>query len=137
MKLTRNSSQQWDASVEHVFDVDYFLQEISRVLKPDGVAVITTPNLAALGRRLMLLVNMNPHIEISLKEPGAAGHIRYFIKGTMKRLLERNGFVPCEWKSDVVNFNATGSISSTLLASIFPTIGSTIIVKAKKGETSK
>jgi len=116
--------------IEHVFEIDLLMQEIRRILRPDGFAVFTTPNLAALGRRLMLLVGMNPHIEISFRDCGAAGHIRYFIRDTMNALLKKHGFCAEQLVSDVVNFNSTGSLSSQLLARIFPSIGSTIIVKA-------
>lgn len=118
--------------IEHVFDVSLLMSEMRRVLKPGGAAVITTPNLAALGRRLMLMLGMNPHIEIDLKKEGAAGHIRYFIKSTLRDLLEQHALKAVEWRSDVVNFNASGTICLKWLAKLFPTIGSTIIVKAVK-----
>ncbi len=30
--------------IEHLQDTDFFLQEVSRVLKPDGILILTTPN---------------------------------------------------------------------------------------------
>ncbi|MDX9817008.1 MAG: class I SAM-dependent methyltransferase [Smithellaceae bacterium] len=117
--------------IEHVFDVDKMLSEMHRVLKPDGFAIVTTPNLAALGRRLMLLLNRNPHIEISFKG-NAAGHIRYFVKSELLRILRVHGFrVEC-FCSDVVNFNSSGSLRSVALARMFPTLGRALIVKAIK-----
>jgi SAM-dependent methyltransferase len=38
--------------IEHVFDPESMAREMLRVLKPNGILVITTPNLSGLGRRL-------------------------------------------------------------------------------------
>ncbi len=117
--------------IEHIFDIDSMLSEISRVLKPNGKFVVTTPNLAAFGRRLLLLLNRNPHIEISFTD-GAAGHIRYFIRQTLFAILEKHGFIVDAFCSDVINFNSTGSLCSYKLAQWFPTLGKSIIVCAIK-----
>jgi 2-polyprenyl-3-methyl-5-hydroxy-6-metoxy-1,4-benzoquinol methylase len=114
--------------IEHVFDIDKMLSEMHRVLKPDGFAIVTTPNLAALGRRLMLLLNRNPHIEISF-HGNAAGHIRYFVKSELFRILRVHGFHIELFCSDVVNFNSSGSLRSVTLARLFPTLGKSLIVK--------
>lgn len=115
--------------IEHIFDVDAMLSEIRRVIKPTGCFVVTTPNLATLGRRLLLLAGRNPHIEISFTG-AAAGHIRYFIRQTLFDILEKHGFVVDVFRSDVVNFNASGSLCSYKLAHLFPTLGKSLIVRA-------
>lgn len=117
--------------IEHIFDVDTMLSEIFRVLKPGGLFVVTTPNLAAFGRRLLLLLNRNPHIEISFTGE-AAGHIRYFIRRTLFDLLQKHGFAVDVCCSDVINFNATGSLCSYALARCFPSLGKSLIVRASK-----
>jgi len=118
--------------LEHIFAVDVLLSEIHRVLKPGGCLVATTPNLAALGRRLLLLANRNPHIEISFAEKAAAGHIRYFIRSTLFSLLHKHGFRVTDFKSDVVNFDANGRCCCHWLARLFPTLGKSLIVRAVK-----
>ena len=118
--------------LEHIFDIDHLLEEIFRVLKPSGHLLLTTPNLAAFGRRLLLFVNRNPHIEISFTEI-AAGHIRYFVKHTLFDLLRRHSFIPVQFTSDVINFNRKGTFRSCWLAKLFPTFGRSLIVKARKG----
>jgi SAM-dependent methyltransferase len=119
--------------VEHVFEIDPMLSEVYRVLRPGGTLIVTTPNLAALGRRLLLLVNRNPHIEISFTG-NAAGHIRYFIRSTLESLLTGHGFAVRRFTSDVVNLNAAGSRRSRWLARLAPTLGKTLIVEAVKIE---
>lgn len=118
--------------IEHIFDTDGFLQEIGRVLKKDGYLVLTTPNLATVGRRLLLLFGKNPLIENSIRDESSVGHIRYFTKGSLSELLCSNGFKIDKLISSVVNLNLSGTLRSRLLAKLFPTLGSTLILKASK-----
>ena len=117
--------------IEHVFDTDQFLQNIRQVLVSDGKIVITTPNIAAFGRRLMLLFGINPIIETTAREHDA-GHIRYFTKTTLLQLLQDNGFEVLNFKSDVINFTSSGNVYSSFIPRIFPTLGRSLIVSAKK-----
>jgi 2-polyprenyl-3-methyl-5-hydroxy-6-metoxy-1,4-benzoquinol methylase len=77
--------------IEHIYDTDFFLEEIKRVLKPNGFLILSTPNIATFGRRLMLLFGINPLIETSLDQ--ASGHIRYFTKKSLEDLLKKHGFI--------------------------------------------
>lgn len=121
--------------IEHIYQVNNFLDEIYKVLKPTGYLVLSTPNLASLGRRLMLLLGINPHIEVTLRTtpnytPG--GHIRYFVKSTLFNLLNEHGFEIVEFTSDVINLNEKGSLGMEYMAKLFPTFGRSLIVRAKK-----
>lgn len=114
--------------LEHIFDTDHFLGEIRRVLRPDGYAVITTPNLAALSRRLRLLFGGNPSIETGLIDSNgkrAAGHIRYFTPGSLAALLVRNGFAIERMESDYIG------LGNLKLKCFYRNIGNNLIVKAK------
>lgn len=115
--------------IEHIFDTDYFLSEIKRVLKPNGSIVLSTPNLATLGRRIMLLFGLNPLIDTSLRN--SAGHIRYFTYKSLKELLNYHKFKIINFASDVVNFNNKGNIKSYFIAKIYPKLGARLIIKAK------
>ena len=46
--------------IEHIFDTDKFLRNIYHILKDDGCLVLTTPNIASLGRRIMLFFRDEP-----------------------------------------------------------------------------
>ena len=46
--------------IEHLLDPDHLLDEIHRTLKPGGIAIITTPNLAAGYNRVALLFGFQP-----------------------------------------------------------------------------
>lgn len=117
--------------IEHIFDTDRFLQNCRNALKKNGSLVITTPNVASLGRRLLLLFGKNPLIETTARKTDA-GHIRYFTHQTLINLLLQNRFKVTYMASGVINFDNRGKYYSSLLARIFPTLGNTIIITAKK-----
>ncbi len=116
--------------IEHIYDTEHFLDEIKRILKPSGILIITTPNVASLGRRLMLLVGKNPILEYKLS--GGAGHIRYFTFRDMAHLLREKGFILVEQKSDTINILPSGKFSQRWLAKIYPTLGRCILSVARK-----
>jgi methionine biosynthesis protein MetW len=120
--------------IEHIYDTDFFLEEIARILKPGGKLLISTPNIASFGRRIMLLCGINPIIEISPNESDSSGHIRYFVFLTLKNLLEKHNFKMVKCRSDIVNFSSSGRLRSCFLASIFPAIGQSIICLLRKNK---
>jgi 2-polyprenyl-3-methyl-5-hydroxy-6-metoxy-1,4-benzoquinol methylase len=115
--------------IEHLYDLKGFLLEVKRVLKKEGTLILSTPNLASLGRRLFLFFGKNPLIEVEF-EKEAAGHIRYFVKKTLIDLLSKYGFEVRFFCSDAVNFDNSGRRFSSLLAKIFPGLGKSLIIKA-------
>jgi len=88
--------------IEHVFDVDSFLDEIKRVLKPHGYCMLTTSNLGWMPNRLLLLLGLNPIFTESSfrydvsgfwakkREDVAAGHLHLFTLRALIKLLELN-----------------------------------------------
>lgn len=117
--------------IEHILNVDFLMEEIKRVLKTHGFTVITTPNLASLGRRILLLLGKNPLIETRWTR-GSAGHVRYFTKDTLFELLRIHGLIIDVFCSDVLNFDNSGRHFSTKLTKLFPTLGRSLIVRALK-----
>lgn len=116
--------------IEHILDTELFIKEVRRVLKKGGHLVLTTPNAASLGRRLLLLFGKNPYFEASFNlEQRAAGHVRFFIKSLLLNFIERNGFKIIQFESDIVNFS---SFYFKFLATIFPNLGKSLIVKSQK-----
>lgn len=117
--------------IEHIFDTDLFLENIKQVLVKKGELIISTPNVASLGRRLLLLFGGNPVLETTARKYDA-GHIRYFTFDTLRKLTEEHGFKVVSMQSSVVNMSLTGRFYSKLFADLFPKLGNTIIVKAVK-----
>jgi len=73
--------------IEHVKEVFWIFSELSRVLKPGGVAIIAVPNLASFHNRIALLFGMQP----TCIEPLSA-HVRGFARDGFKRLIECDGY---------------------------------------------
>lgn len=114
--------------IEHIYDTDFFISEIGRLLKPGGKLLISTPNIASLGRRALLFFGKNPLIELSPNENDSSGHIRYFTFATLRQLLQKHGFKPLISVSDAINFSNTGQPRSEILAQFFPNFGCSIIM---------
>ena len=70
--------------IEHLVEVDKFLREIFRVLKPKGWLIISTPNIAWWGYRLFALLGAPP------KKEGY--HLRFFTHHSLTRILQKHGF---------------------------------------------
>lgn len=118
--------------IEHIYDTDFFLEEIRRTLKTGGKLLVSTPNIASLGRRFLLFFGIIPLIELSPSEPASVGHIRYFTFKTLKQLLEKHKFKIISSQSDCVNFSNSGKVRSAFLAKIFPKLGASVIFPAEK-----
>ena len=118
--------------IEHIYNTNFFLEEIQRILKPAGKLILSTPNIASLGRRIFLLFGINPIIELSPNEPDSSGHIRYFTSKSLRQLLEKHKFKILSSQSDCVNFSSNGKIKSAFLAKIFPKLGASVLFLADK-----
>lgn len=112
--------------IEHLYDTDFFLEEIKRVLKPNGILIITTPNFISFGRRIYYLFGKGAFMESSFTLPErAAGHIRFYTFDSLKQLAKMHNYKTVDIFSDTVNFPW---FRSDLLAKIFPRMGQSIIV---------
>jgi len=86
------------ATFEHLrVDPAYALEEIRRVLQPDGVFYLTTPNLYRLGNVVSFALGrglaFDPiHEYGKLRTVGHMGHIREYTVSEMRRFLMEAGF---------------------------------------------
>jgi ubiquinone/menaquinone biosynthesis C-methylase UbiE len=91
--------------IEHLYDTDHFLDEIYRVLKPGGILVITTPNLASIHNRVALLFGYQPFpmgvsarmnigraYEPSSEQAQSLDHIRVMTMRSLRDLLRIHDF---------------------------------------------
>lgn len=126
--------------IEHLYDTDYFLKEISRVIKGNGCLFISTPNLASLKNRIRLLMGKYPqHSEYRLT-PDSSGHIRNYTVNTLKlQIIEHNWRIIkitspnflCPMTKNIPTFIKLVAI---FLGELFYTLGSHIIITAKKND---
>lgn len=120
--------------IEHIFNTRPFLKEINRVLKPDGYVIITTPNLARLDDRIKLLFGKTPR-QTSPLHPYLSLHIRPFTFDSLKSALLETGFSDVVLRTNAFVTDFFGREVTTelkFLAKWFPTLGSTLIVRAKR-----
>jgi len=122
--------------IEHIFDTGGFLNEIRRVLKPEGELIITTPNIASLTNRIRLVFGLQPPCcEVEIE--GKAGHIRAFSKVALDNLLRKHGFTVYEKRSDRIFIPILNTLLGKIninnkLGDMFPGFGTILIFKAKK-----
>lgn len=69
--------------LEHVPDIETFLAEVRRILKPGGLLVVQSPNLHS------LMASLTKGEWVWLSPPD---HIYHFTPSSLSRLLESNGF---------------------------------------------
>jgi 2-polyprenyl-3-methyl-5-hydroxy-6-metoxy-1,4-benzoquinol methylase len=119
--------------IEHIFATDHFLSECNRVLCANGIIVLTTPNLASLDDRIKFLFGYSPRQVDTLHEYRKL-HIRPFTFNMLKIVLNKKGFVILDVKSNYVRIPLTRGkkVSLSTLANIFPTLGGSLIIAAKK-----
>lgn len=86
---------------EHLFDPDRLLQNCMRVLKPGGILVLTSPNLACWYNRIALLLGYQPfYTGVSLRHnvghlrPHTIGndHLRVATSRALVELIKAHGF---------------------------------------------
>lgn len=80
--------------IEHLFQPEALIGEALRVVKPGGVVIVTTPNVAYWRRRVDLAVlgRWNPFgYSLAIKEPWNDPHIRFFSPGILRRFLRKIG----------------------------------------------
>ncbi|PIN98824.1 MAG: hypothetical protein COT90_02485 [Candidatus Diapherotrites archaeon CG10_big_fil_rev_8_21_14_0_10_31_34] len=120
--------------IEHIFDTDFFVSELNRILKPNGFLVISTPNTAWIGNRFLLLIGKKP---LNLDYFLSGGHIRAYTFELLEKQLTQHGFKIEEKTSellrisDKIEFPLLYRLES-VLADFFPTLSLSVIIKARK-----
>jgi SAM-dependent methyltransferase len=116
--------------IEHMIEPIFVLNEIFRVIRPDGRLIINTPNIAKWTRRIKLLAGCFPStaslreglVHYDKKNPTDIfdeGHLHYFTFRSLSRLgIERAGFRSVEWHG----------YGRTFLSKIWPTMFSDVFV---------
>lgn len=83
----------WGDNIEHVLSIASIMVEISRVLKPGGRLILSTPNQAYWRYRLYMLVHgALPHTEGEQNPPWDWEHIRFFNRHILDDLFAFTGF---------------------------------------------
>ena len=119
--------------IEHLFNTTLLLSECLRILKPGGIIIITTPNLASLQDRILFLFGLSPR-HVSADHEYLNLHIRPFTLSSLKKILLNSGFDTIKIKAGLVRIRLKNGkrINSRLLAKLFPGLGANLIAVAQK-----
>ncbi|MEX2010523.1 MAG: class I SAM-dependent methyltransferase [Parcubacteria group bacterium] len=121
--------------LEHVYDTHQAISEVKRVLKTEGLLVLTVPNVMNLRDRIRALFGILPrHLSGYLKsDPHLLEHIRHFNKTSLQDLLESHDFEILEFSSSAININLLGSRPFDLywIARFVPSLGNNLICAAR------
>lgn len=117
--------------LEHTKELFFIFDELSRVLKPDGILIIGVPNLAAWHDRLMLLLGEQP---TGMKVLGP--HVRGFTKNGFIMFIEAAACFK------VKSVKGAGFLPfpiplAKLLATIFPSFASSLFFKVIRQPSTK
>jgi SAM-dependent methyltransferase len=117
--------------LEHTKELFFVFDELSRVLKPDGILIIGVPNLAAWHDRLMLLLG-DQRTGIKVLGP----HIRGFTLNGFKKFIEITGSFKVE------NVKGAGFLPfpvfmAKILAHLYPTFATSLFLKVKHQKSEK
>ncbi len=118
--------------IEHLFDVNTFLNEVNRILKPNGQFIITTPNLASLGSRLSLLFGIIPWMIENELKPDSVGHLRYFTFAVLEELLKQRHFKIIQRNCNVIHLSKKFYIDFNSITKRFFFLGGIIIISSIK-----
>jgi methionine biosynthesis protein MetW len=140
--------------IEHLFNPDHLLEEVHRVLKPKGTALISTPNLAGWPNGIALLFGYQPYpTAVSPKyesvgkllikgTEGQWGHIRVFTAKAFKELLRLHHFEIKRLVGCPVLINSPlPPVLSTIITGVdkvmskFPSLSTRLIAIVEKYET--
>jgi ubiquinone/menaquinone biosynthesis C-methylase UbiE len=119
--------------IEHLYRTRTFLSEVYRILKPNGIFIISIPNIACLKNRIKLLFGMLPtycaHAEDFEIEHGIPGHVRDFNLSLVKKLLKETGFKIESVKTNGIFIKMKKIIPGGICP---PSLGDILIVKVRK-----
>jgi len=115
-------------TIEHQIDTDWFLAEINRVLVPNGLFVLTFPNIRTLtSLGMMLFLDLPPKFSSRYRAP----HYRDFTLKMIKLALNNHGFTARRAVGCHFSFGNHAPIMSGL-AKWFPSWSDVVVVVANK-----
>lgn len=72
--------------IEHITDTDIFVNEINRILKKDGLFIMSTPYHGLIKNILIAVLNFEGHFNPEFP------HYKFFTIKSLKNILEKRGF---------------------------------------------
>ncbi|HKP94905.1 MAG TPA: class I SAM-dependent methyltransferase [Fibrobacteria bacterium] len=129
--------------IEHIFDTEFFVEDLRRVLKPGGTLILSTPNLAAWLNRISLLLGQQPFFtEVGVRASNSgnflrkvsqpAGHIRNFTPSSLRHLIRACGLTVESLKgASILSGRGMGAFDR-LIARTLPGLASDLVIVCRK-----
>lgn len=140
--------------IEHLYNADNILQEISRILRPNGVLLLTTPNLASWANRLLILlgyypismsisilceqlgrrdINIIPKDHKGLMQSKFDYHVKAYTYESLKTLLEVHNFdiLRKKYVYCLESSNKLYDILNKIIELSIPSLSQVILIKAR------
>lgn len=124
--------------IEHVLNVDQFIINVQRVLKKNGMFILSTPNLCALHNRFLIMLGQQPTcLQVSEIQVGnllrgikTHGHVHSFSPAALNDLLKYHNF-------SIEKITGSGMYPlphflQKFFSKIFPSLAVFLIYKARK-----
>jgi len=141
-----------DQLLEHIFRTDHLLDEMYRVLKPNGVVITVTPNLSFWLNRILFLFGFYPmFLEVSentkiyglkslkrfIIDKNSMGHIRVFNLEALKDIFQNHGFRLKMIHGDSLSWNLPSPFKQFYdlldrFFSLFPSLSRDLIIEVNK-----
>lgn len=77
--------------VEHVYDAHYIFGEFGRLLRPNGLLIVTTPYHALVKNIIVAASSFDRHFNPTWQ------HIRFWTKSSLTRVAKAHGLTPVQW----------------------------------------
>lgn len=127
--------------IEHILDGQSALKRLASALKPGGLLLITTPNLAFMLNRLRLLCGRD--LDVLTMDRGVEGnqHIRVFTARLLKKLCSEAGLdvdnisgdgLPLSLGKHIKSSGSSYPVMITIGGTLFPTFSRTLYVRARR-----
>lgn len=123
--------------LEHMVDTDAFLEQLRTLLKPNGILVISTPNINSLRNRLLVPFGLYP---AAMEYKNIIHHVRIYNKPNLLGHLRERGFRPLHDfgvsflpMGNAMKFRVYRELSS-LLANTFTSFCANMVVIAALAE---
>jgi 2-polyprenyl-3-methyl-5-hydroxy-6-metoxy-1,4-benzoquinol methylase len=115
--------------LEHIFDTDFVIDELKKVLRPEGILVLTVPNACRITYRGLMLFGYAPRCIEYRARGEEVGHIRAFDIHRIKKLLIDHKFRIEKIVGSEINFVL---FKTQCFTTLFPNLADSLIVKARK-----
>jgi SAM-dependent methyltransferase len=120
-------------------ETDLAIREIYRILSPDGLLLIATPNLASWFNRIALLMGIQPAFsEVSSERvygrPGTetVGHLRLFTHRALLEFLSQEGFEVLQRRSSTFHALPRSIRFLDKFFALSPRLGANLVLVCKK-----